>query len=134
MPTMSSVGMWMQVEQGTGWGSGVLSIFADGRVVRLVWKGHKPHATRKDVGRSVLESIRAEVDKVGFWDLDPNCCNCLNEIWRRTDDGRYVIIRFFEPGKVREVEYREACPDGHLPELAGRIRDLIGSDGWISTE
>jgi hypothetical protein len=134
MPTMSTVGMWMQLEEGTGWGGGVLSIFADGRIVRLTWKRHRPHATRKSVSRSVLEKVRSATENAGFWDLDLNCCNCQNDISRRTDDGHYVIVRFFEPGKVREVEYREACPDGGLRALADRIHELIGSDGWVGSQ
>jgi hypothetical protein len=134
MPTANSVGMWLQMETGTGWGSRQVSIFANGKIVRLTWNNGKPAAKRKYVDRSILEGINRLLQESGVWDLPAHCCECLDNVWRRVDDGFFAIFRSFEPGRIGEVEYHQDChePPPDFPDLVSRIDTIIGESGWIN--
>jgi hypothetical protein len=122
------------METGTGWGSREVSMFANGKVVRLTWHNGRPTAKRKYVERSTLEGIKTLLGESGIWDLPAHCCECLDNPGPRVDDGFFAIFRSFEPGKVRAVEYYQGChnapPD--FADLVSRIDTMIGESGWIS--
>jgi hypothetical protein len=135
MPTVSTVGMWMQVTE-HGWGQRTLSIHANGKVVSLVWEHTGLRTAQKHVPHDVLESIKGAAEQVGLWNLQRDCCNCHESRGGGVDDGRRITFQFFEPGRVTDIEYWQCSfgDYGALAKLADHIYEILGKIEWVGPD
>jgi hypothetical protein len=135
MPTMSTVGMWIQLTE-HGWGRQTMAVYANGKVVSLVWGQDGLRTAEKHVHREILEAIRAAAEHVGLWTLKPHCCDCSKDRAGGVDDGRRITFQFFEPEKVTDLEYWQCglWEYGDLARLADQIYDIVGRTGWLGPD